>query len=217
MYYKTAGYLLAIGALLVGLTLILHPAGGSIEYLVKIKSSLMISHTIAVLSIPCMMFGFKRLAEILDNTSRIAHLGYIISCIGLLSALLAGVLNGWVLPQFLSYNVQHNMPVETIKVVRSYAYSLNESFTYLFAGAMVLAISLWSILMIKNKTSLFKPALGYYGLICSLFILLAIIIQINIVKVWTFRILALGIILWVAWAAWSMVGTNKTQHSPPSF
>lgn len=57
-FKRASGICLLVGSILATLTMALHPMGGDIEHIVKIKRVLMFSHAIAIFCLPFIGFGF---------------------------------------------------------------------------------------------------------------------------------------------------------------
>ncbi len=100
-FIKTAGICLLIGALLATLAMTLHPNGGNIEHIIKIKSVLAFSHSVAIFCLPLIGFGFWGLSKILETKSKISTLAFFIFSFGLFAAMIAATINGLTLPTLL--------------------------------------------------------------------------------------------------------------------
>ena len=55
---KNAGISLIVFTVLIFFTMVLHPAGGSFEHLLKITSLIVVTHAVAIASIPFAVIGF---------------------------------------------------------------------------------------------------------------------------------------------------------------
>lgn len=67
---KLTGISLLLGAAMSVLTVVLHPLGGDMAHLVKIKFVLIFSHTIAIACAPLIGFGLWGLSKLLTDRNR---------------------------------------------------------------------------------------------------------------------------------------------------
>jgi len=160
---KLAGTSLLLGATMSVLTMVLHPLGGDMEHIVKIKSVLLFSHGLAVACAPFIGFGLWGLSKALTDQHRVSVLALFIALWGLGAATLAGIINGFVLPQFATAYVGSDVDSAMLRSMLDYGYYFSKSLTYLFMASMIVAILLWSILMTYQKA--WYKWLGYYGLL----------------------------------------------------
>ncbi|RWU10814.1 hypothetical protein [Pedobacter chitinilyticus] len=160
---KLTGISLLLGAAMSVLTVVLHPLGGDMAHLVKIKFVLIFSHTIAIACAPLIGFGLWGLSKLLTDRNRTSILALFIALWGLGAASLAGTLNGLVLPQFATAYVGSDVDATLLDAILDYARYFNKSLAYVFMASIVVSILLWSLLMTYQK-GLCKW-LGYYGLL----------------------------------------------------
>lgn len=202
-FKKLSGLSLIIGSMLMVLTMVLHPSGGNIEHILNIKTVLIFSHAAAVLSLPFICFGFWGLSSVLLTKSRLSVLAFIISCFGLFAAMIAAAINGLTLPLFLSHVAQQDQEVSLVNLIRSYGHSINVPMDYILIFALVLAISVWSVLIIRGRK--FPEWIGYYGLLLTLAGLIAAFNQYNMAGLHEFRIVVFGIVSWIVIAAFKIL------------
>lgn len=194
-FTKTSGLSLFTGALLMVLTMVLHPSGGSIEHILKIKKIIVTSHSLAILSIPFMAFGFYGLSVCLKTPSRVCFLAFSTAIAGLIAAMIAGTINGLTLPYFLSEATENNIDVDTIKAIIRYGKFINLPMGYIFIGCISAAIAIWSLLIVKTKT--FPKWLGSFGLLLVLFGMVGVLIGFDFVGLFGFRIFVFGVASWI--------------------
>lgn len=207
-FIKNAGYALLTGCLLITVTMVLHPAGGNVETILKIKTLIMSTHALAVLSMPFCMMGFRGLTKLLGSERFLSFSAYAISVFGLIAAMCAGTVNGFVLPLFVQrYAGADTATVETIKPVLRYASSLNHGFDYIFIGAMCLSILFWSIVMLQvNKCSQWLAWLGIVIFVAAVAMLLGGFVFVDL---YGFRVFVFSIVTWIIWAGVCLIRTRE--------
>jgi len=143
---------LTIAVVLMIFTMLLHPVGGSIEHLQRISNMIMITHSLAILSIPFCIIGFWGLAKQLNAGSWLSLTAFITLTTGLFAVMLAAAVNGLALPLFLhNYTEVSPEQLNVIKPIVKYNVALNHAFDLIFTGASCLAAILWSLAIIGTK------------------------------------------------------------------
>lgn len=198
---KLSGLCLLIGSLMAVLTMLLHPMGGSIEHIVKIKGVLIFSHSLAILCMPLIAFGLWGLSKALETENRVSVLSLFIALFGLGAATLAAIINGLVLPQFAANYVGSGVEADYLRPVLDYGRYFNKSLAYIFMAAITASILLWSLVIIA-KGQLSKW-LGYYGLMVSIFGMIALFSASNMTSVHLFSAFVFGMTSWLV-----IVGTQ---------
>lgn len=206
---KNAGIFLIVGSLLLTLTMILHPTGGTIEHILKIKNVAIISHTLAIISLPFLTLGLLGLSKVFTREETITQLAFIISCFGLVSAMLAAMINGITLPIFLSRISDTNFDSQVIKTIISYGFSLNISLTYILIASITLSVFIWSLLNILQKT--FSNWLSYYGFFLCILGIVGAIKQFDYVSVYGFTIFIFGLVSWLILTGSFMYNKYKSE------
>ena len=194
-FSKTSGLSLFTGALLMVLTMVLHPSGGSIEHILKIKKIIVISHSLAIMSIPFMAFGFYGLSVCLKTPSRLSFLAFSTAITGLFAAMIAGTINGLTLPYFLNEVMENGTNIDTIKTIIRYGKFINLPMDYILIGGLSSAIVIWSSLIVK--TSVFPKWLGFFGLIIIFIGLFGVLIGFDFVGLFGFRVFVFGVASWI--------------------
>jgi hypothetical protein len=190
---KLSGTCLLIGAAMAVLTMILHPVGGSMAHIVKIKGVLIFSHALAIACMPLIAFGLWGLSKTLATQNRMAILSLFIAMFGLGAATLAGVINGLVLPQFAANYV--GKETNDLGAILNYARLFNKSLAYVFMAAITVAILLWSLLIIARGQ--LSKWLGYYGLVVFVFGIAALCSTSNMTSVSLFAAFVFGMASWL--------------------
>lgn len=203
-FIKNAGYALLTGCFLITVTMVLHPAGGSIEKIIKLKTLIMGTHALAVLSIPFCMIGFWGFTKWLGSERFLSICAFAISVFGLIAAMCAGTVNGFVLPLFVQrYAGADAAMAEQLKPVLRYAFALNHGFDYIFIGAMCLSILFWSAAMfLFRKGSRWLAWLGMLIVAAAVAMLLGGFVLVDLVG---FRVFVFSIVTWIVWAGITLV------------
>lgn len=209
-FKKFAGYSLIIGSVLMILTMVLHPTGGNLEHIIKISNVLMITHSIAIFSIPFVAFGFYGLSKNLVTDSKTSYLGFTFVIFGLIAVILAASINGLILPMYSSkFQNETGQNLEALKLIISYGSTFNKAMDYIFMGGYSIAMLIWSVVIIL--TSKLPRWIGFYGLILLAFVIIGFLLQFNFISVWGFRIYVFGIVSWIILAGFFMMSRKKTS------
>lgn len=206
---KLSGISLLLGAAMAMLTMVLHPLGGDMSHLVKIRLVLIFSHTIAVACAPLIGFGLWGLSKLLTDSHRISVLALFIALWGLGAATLAGTINGLVLPQFATAYVGSDVDAAVLKSILDYGRYFNKSLAYLFMVAMIVAILLWSILMTYQRN--WCKWLGYYGLLVFAMGVSAVFSNAKMTSVGLFGVFIFGMASWLIAAGVLLIKQTKRQ------
>jgi len=193
-FKKTAGFCLIIGSVLLTLTMILHPSGGNIEHILRIKNILIVSHSLAIVSLPFLTFGFYGFHLTLTTKNRISLLAFIFTCFGLIAAMIAATINGLTLPLFLSEYSSNEINNTLINTVRDYGSSINVPMDYIFITSIALSTGIWSILII-NK-SIYQKWIGYYGILLNVLLVIFFFSSFSLLSLYGFRFLIFGYVSW---------------------
>jgi hypothetical protein len=185
------------------LTMVLHPTGGDIAHIMKIHDMAIIAHSLAIFSLPFMAYGFYGLAIYLQNDSKISFLAYAFILFGLIAAMIAASINGLVLPMFVErYFSEFEQNQNILKPIIRYGFFLNESMDYILLAGNLIAILIWSVLIIQGDK--FLKWLGYYGIVLFIISLFGAIIGFDFIHLFGFRIIVFSIVGWIILAGWMM-------------
>jgi hypothetical protein len=208
-FLKNAGYALLTGCLLITVTMVLHPAGGSIEKILKMKALLMGSHALAVLSMPFCLIGFWGFTKLLGSERFLPISAFAISLFGLIAGMCAGTINGFALPIYVQRFAEADAAtIENIKPIIRYGAALNHGFDYIFIGAMCLSILLWSIAVLQTKKA--SKWLAYLGIVICIAAVAMLLGGFVFVDLYGFRVFVFSIVTWIVWAGVSLVKAAKT-------
>jgi hypothetical protein len=193
-YYS--GTALITGAAIMTITMVLHPTGGSLEHLRHIATMIIITHSLAILSIPVTLFGFWGLTKKLSADNPYSMGAFITICVGMFAVLLAAAVNGLALPLFISrYHETTPEMTNTLTLLLTYNSALNHAFDYIFIGGVCTAVSLWSVVIFK--TNHFPNWIGYFGLLTCVSVIAGFIAGFIFVDLTGFRVFIAGLVVWM--------------------
>jgi len=195
-FYKSTGISLISGALLIILTMVLHPSGGSIEHIIKISKTITIAHSLAIFSLPVILFGFYGLTIALLDKWKLSILAFIIISFGLIAAMFAAIFNGLTLPYFLNqYSERLEDNIEVLKPITNYSFAINIPLDYIFIIACCTAILIYSIvILLENK---FPKWIGYLGVFITIFAIVGGLTEFVFTSLTGFRIFTFSLATWI--------------------
>jgi hypothetical protein len=195
-FKRTSGISLIIGSLLLIATMVLHPSGGSVDHILHISKVIVGSHSLAILCLPFIGFGFYGISVALQTPGRVATLAFIMAALGLVAAMIAGAINGLTLPLFLSHSTEaiQSQP-EVIQSIVRYGAAINQPMDYVFIVSILLAMGIWSVLILR--TAVFPKWAGYLGLLFLLLVLIGLVMRFNFIDLTGFRIFIFGLLGWI--------------------
>ncbi len=208
-FSKSTGFSLVVSAILMIITMVLHPSGGSVEHILKIKGVLMGSHGLAIFSLPFVGFGFWGLSNVLQTKSQLSMLGFMMSCFGLVAGVIAATMNGLTLPLYVS-NAPNTLDPNTLKAILKYGRYINIPMDYIMIVMFSCGIAIWSFLIIR--TDLFPKWIGYFGLLLIGFGILGIFLQFNFANLFGFRIFIFGMASWIILMGYFMIFRINTME-----
>lgn len=195
-FKRTSGISLIIGSLLLIATMVLHPSGGSVEHILHISKVIVGSHSLAILCLPFIGFGFYGISEALQTPGRVATLAFMMAALGLVAAMIAGTINGLTLPLFLSHSADaiQSQP-ELVQSIVRYGAAINQPMDYVFIISILLAMGIWSVLILR--TAVFPKWAGYLGISFLLLVLIGLVMRFNFIDLTGFRIFIFGLLSWI--------------------
>jgi hypothetical protein len=195
-FTQKAGIALIIFTILLVFTIVLHPAGGSIGHLINMTMLIIVTHSIAILSLPVGGIGFWGLTVRIGADRFGSMLAFGMAVLGLVAALLAGATNGLVMPIFLQqYKDATPEAIAAIKPLLQYGFAVNHAFDYVYTGAFALAILCWSIEILLTRR--LAPWLGWLGIVISLIVAVIFCLGEPVNSVHGLRIFVVSIIGWI--------------------
>jgi len=209
-FEKSAGIALIAGTVLLVLTMVLHPSGGSLAYLLKIAKIIIISHSIALLALPFLAVGFWGLTKKMGTDSFFSVTAFSMVSFALIAGMIAAAMNGLALPFYIQdYKQASPNVIESLKPIVKNNLAINHAFDFIFIGAMWLAVLLWSIEIILTRK--IPVWIGFLGM--ALFVLAIVMLAFGFVFVnlHGFRIFVLGTVIWIASVAMVLVRSDKDE------
>ena len=210
-FKKASGISLLTGAILATITMAIHPVGGSLAEIAARKGVFLFTHSLALISIPFIAFGFWGLATALGTKSRISFLSFAVSCFGLIAVMAAGTLNGFVLPMFASNYAGSKVDGAVLQAVRDYGWLLGSSMDYIFITGLSLAMAIWSGIMIA--TGQLSKWLGYYGLLIVVVTVSGLLMKFNFTSDIGFGVFIFTLVSWLIIAAILLIFSSKKIQS----
>lgn len=194
-----AGISLIIGSFLMIITMVLHPVGGDFQHLVAIIPMGIISHSIAILSLPFTAYGFFGLTKRLQASPFFANAAFSIMAFGLIAAMLAASINGLILMDFVgTYSDADDQTIAAIKPFLLLLRAFNHAYDFIMIGAVLLSMLFWSIAILQTKS--LSIWLGYLGALLAIIALILILADFMFVDLFGFRIFIFGWVVWVIYA-----------------
>jgi len=206
-FYKSSGISLSLGSLLIIATMVLHPAGGSIEYLLKTSKSITATHALAIFSLPILFFGFYGLTHTLLDKYKLAKLALYIIGFGLIAALFAALINGLTLPYFLhasKNSIAENR--DTLTLIIKYGFAINKPLDYIFIVATCVSVSIYSILIISSNK--LPKWIGYLGISLIIFAAIGLLTGFVFTNLIGFQVFIFGISTWFLATGISLYNTK---------
>jgi len=174
--------------------MIFHPGGGDIEYLRTIITMGVVTHSIALVSMPVMAFGLLGLTLKLNDSNGIAIAAFVVISFGMIAAMIAAALNGLVLPSILERFGPGENAEEQIRLLITYNSMLNHAFDKILMTSFAAAVILWSIAILRQR--LLPRWLGIFGGIDGLIGLYAVLSGALGVHLNEFRLFIFGFVAW---------------------
>lgn len=196
---RNTGQMLLAGSLGLLVTMLFHPPGGNIEYLIKTSTVIVASHSIALLSIPLFVTGFWGLSQLWKHNTNIAILSFFIMLTAQLAGMIAAAINGLALPIFIANLKSPDPNNEVLKLMVRNMLALNHSFDLVFLAGACVSILLWSILIVRLKS--LSRGVGYFGILMSVITLGVMSVQTIEINLHTFRIFMSAYMIWTVWVA----------------
>ena len=193
---KKQGIALIIFTILLVFTMGLHPSGGSVAHLISITRMIVITHAIAILSLPFGWVGFQGLTKRIGSDNFGSMMASAMMALGLVAVMLAAATNGIVLPIFLQhYEDASPEKIESIKPILRYSFAINHAFDYIYTVAFCLAILSWSIAILITKR--LPVWLGWLGILVSVFAAVIFFSGMAVNNLQGFRVFVTSMVVWI--------------------
>lgn len=195
---------MVFGSILIIVTMVLHPAGGSLRHIIESITSIQTTHALAIFSLPIILFGFYGLSTALSRRDNIAWLAFMVVSLGLIAAMFAAIFNGLALPYFLSqYTETLEQNGATLSAIANFSFAINKSLDYLFIGASCLSIFIYSTSMLR--ASIFPKWIPYLGFLILLFSVLGALIGFVFTNLIGFRVFTFSLATWLLASGFNLI------------
>jgi hypothetical protein len=195
-FEKKAGIALIVFTILLVFTMVLHPAGGSVEHLINIMGLIVTTHAIAILSLPFGWIGFWGLTQKIGTDHFGSMLAFAMISLGLVAVMLAAATNGLVLPIFLQhYKDATPETISNIKPILRYSFAVNQAFDYIYTGAFCLSILCWSIVILLTKK--LAVWIGWLGIAVFIIAVAITVSGIAMNSLQGFRLFVSSMVIWI--------------------
>lgn len=208
---KNAGIALIIFTVLLVLTMGLHPAGGGVEHLIRISKLIIITHSIAILSLPFGWVGFWGLTKKLGANKFWPMLSFAMITFGLFAVMIAASANGLIMPIFLQhYKDEIPQAIDSIKPVMRYSFAINGAFDYVYTWAFCLAIVGWSVTIIR--TALLPKWIGWLGMVVAVTAVVIFTTGIAVHSLKGFRVFVGAVVLWIVVVGYVLLKGKNSER-----
>jgi hypothetical protein len=198
-FEQNAGLSLIIFTILLVVTMVMHPAGGNVEYLIRISNQIIITHSIAILSLPFGLVGFWGLTKKIGMDHLLSVFAFAVIALGIIAVMVAASANGLVMPIYLQdYKGASPETIESIRPVLRYSFAINHAFDYIYTGAFCIAMVCWSIMILTTKK--LPVWLGWMGIVLSIAAAIIFLTGLGVNTLQGFRLFVTSIIVWIALA-----------------
>ncbi len=167
--------ILIMGCILMVIPMLSHPHITSIEALMnapgKMFSMNIFTHSVAMLSIPFVLFGLWSLTRLLN--CKLASIAFITASFGMFAIMCATTMDGLVTTLFIN-KIRNLAPeISQVKLLIAYVGSMVQSFSIVYVFTICIAIFIWSVLIANSN--LLPKWVGYYGMSIVIAAMIAIV------------------------------------------
>lgn len=209
-FNKIASLCLMIGCLMLVATMVLHPSGGNAKEILHIYNLAVGTHSLAIASLPFLVFGFLGLSQSLLSPSKLSIFAFIVICFSFMAGVMAAAMNGLVLPFFVKSNIDNfEQHQDILSPIVSYGLKINLVMDYILIVGLLAAISGYSFLIVKYHKNL--NWIGYLGFSLLPIAILAAFLNFNFTSVSGFRLFVFVIVTWI-FSAGNALGKGKFEQ-----
>ncbi|MDH3494712.1 MAG: hypothetical protein OEM82_14250 [Acidobacteriota bacterium] len=201
---RSYGIAVLVSVAFLTFTVGLHPAGGGIEHLIEATPLIVSTHTIAIISVPVLLYGMFGFSRLLGFDSNLSIAGLITFSTSMFAVIIAAALNGLALPFFISglKDADENT-LDVSRQILRYGFSVNQAFDVIFIIFVSAAVVIWSIAILKSKN--FPAWLGVFGLLAGSLALITLASGFVLTQLSGFRVFMAGFILWLVAAGYFLL------------
>ncbi len=188
--------------------MVLHPVGGDFNHLLSIVNIAIISHAIAIVSVPFVAYGYWGITHRLEEDTFFARVGFSFMFFGLIAVMLAAALNGLILTGFIQrYSEASPEVIDSIKPIMRYNMAFNHAFDFIYIGAVLVSTLFWSIAIVRTKA--FPIWIGYSGIILAVFAGALLAAGFVFVDLHGFRLFIFGTVAWTVITGFYLTKTKN--------
>jgi len=174
---RLGGIALILGAVSGMITMSLHPVAGAHPItpaqFEKLTSLMIGVHALAIAGLPFCFLGALALTRRLETPSRLALVGLVTYGFGLVAVMIAPAISGLVGTEIIRHIIAKGPDREQWRTLIEYNHLINQAFAKIFVVASCTAITLWSVLIVKNRP--LSIMIGLYGLLLGPAVIIAML------------------------------------------
>jgi hypothetical protein len=213
---RKAAIALTAGSLGGILTMAIHPtAAGSLtaEQVARLSTASAAAHSLAMVSVLVLFLGACGLARHTAARHRLSFAAIVTFGFACVAIVIAAAVSGFIVPNIMKHMVR-DLPANAHQwqIVIDGIFQFNQAFARIYSVATSLAIVLWSISALRNKT--LAQGTVIYGCIVSPLIILGIAIGHLRLDVHGMAIVTLAQAIWFIAAAAQLFSTPTSAPSP---
>ncbi|HAA14330.1 MAG TPA: hypothetical protein DCE41_22635 [Cytophagales bacterium] len=184
-------------------TMVLHPTGGNVEQILRVKTLAISAHSLALLSLPVLLLGLWGLKNRLSASPYLAQSGYLWASFGLFAVMISAATNGLVLPRFAAHLAEKpDFNGEVVHLISEYNWFVNQAYDFIFLLGMCGAIFCWSLAI--WKTRMFPRWVAVFGFLLVAVALALFIGGVVLTDLHGFRFVILGLVVWLVVVGWQL-------------
>ena len=215
---RLGGIALIIGAVSGIITMSLHPVTGAHpitpDQFEKLATLMIGVHVLAIAGVPFSFLGAFALARRLDSPGRLALVGLVIYSLGLVAVTIAPAISGLVGTEILGHIIARGAESEQWRILMKYNFLINQAFAKIFVVASCSAVLLWSLMIVKSRT--LPVAIGIYGLLLGLVIVIALISGVLSLDAHGFGLVIFGQAIWFIVTGVLLLRSGETSTDLPT-
>jgi hypothetical protein len=145
------------------ITMISHPGGkispAEVDHVARM---LLVVHSLALASIPVISLGAWGMSRRLDGADRLAWAGLVLYGLASIAVMNAAVCDGLMAPNLIKQIVSATPETrDGWRMMMNYNFQMNQAFARVYAVGSSLAVVLWSVSILRNRT--LSWGIGIYG------------------------------------------------------
>jgi hypothetical protein len=150
------------------ITMISHPGGKISPVEVDhVARMLVVVHALALVSIPVVFLGAWGMTRWLDGEDRLAWAGLVLYELASIAVMNAAVCDGLIAPTLMKKIVAASAETRDVwQTLMNFNFQMNQAFARVYAVGSSLAVVLWSVAVLRNRTR--GRGAGIYGIVLGL-------------------------------------------------